>query len=67
MSRTIQLYCICGTAFLCALCHTNAPINANPVGGGGGVRVQAIGGGLMPETISPVGLLIARRSRERDI
>ena len=27
----------------------NAPINANPVGGGGGVRAK--GGDLMPETI----------------
>ena len=34
----------------------NAPINVNPVRGGGGVRAR--GGDLMPETIRPVGLLI---------
>ena len=37
----------------------NAPINVNPVRGGGrGVR--ASGGDLMPETIPHVGLLIVR-------
>ena len=36
----------------------NAPINVNPVGGGGGVRAR--GGDLMPETIPAVGLLIVR-------
>ena len=34
----------------------NAPINVNPVGGGGGVRAR--GGDLMPGTIPAVGLLI---------
>ena len=35
----------------------NAPINVNPVGGGGGV-VRARGGDLIPGTIPAVGLLI---------
>ena len=35
----------------------NAPINVNPVAGGG---VRARGGDLMPETIPAVGLLIVR-------
>ena len=37
--------------------NTNAPIDLNPVWGGG---VRARGGDLMPETIPPVGLLIVR-------
>ena len=38
-------------------CLFYAPINVNPVGGGG---MQARGGDLMSETIPPVGLLIVR-------
>ena len=33
----------------CLKSHYYAPINVNPVGGGGGVRAR--GGDLMPETI----------------
>ena len=42
-------------------------VRRNYIWGGGGGEMRAIGGDLTPETIPPVGLLIAKRLRGRNL